>query len=614
MGKLKISFFSKLIIFSSLIGLISIFVMLFSKIAFYKLENKDEINKYILEINQIHINLYEFKASKDTTIINEIIYKFDDLILKLNQGDSREELKLSYLFIEYKNLVLNYKQLVINKGVNENVGTEGKFRESVHRVEDLFYKLKDKNLLIQILQIRRREKDYILRNKSEYINQVLNLLIQTEKQINNSNSIKNKKEILEELNNYRLNFIILTSLIGKQHQSEKQIKKIEKQINLIIQEYKNHISQDANSYLISQNYIFIISIALLLIISYFLSKGISEPIESLVKATDIIARGDYNYRAEVKSFDEIGKFTYLFNIMIDKLQNAFKQIENDKKELENRVNERTEYLIKILEENKQANTELEKIRLELINKNFEIVNNLEKEQELNQLKTKFIRTVSHEFRTPLTVILNSTYLLEKFHIDNNLEKFKKQMDLVTKSVISITKLLDDLLIVEKLDIEKVDLNITNFNLPLFIDSLTLEYKASYGFAIEIIDTCNYKEIKTDMKILSYIFSNILTNAIIYSKQSKYIEVKINEEYNNFVIEVIDRGIGISENDMKYIFEAFFRGANTFNIPGIGIGLNITKRYLDLLKGKITIFSELNYGTRVLIDLPKELNIVTDELL
>lgn len=608
MWKLKISFFSKLIIFSGLIGLISICVMLFSKIAFYKLENKDEINQYILDINQIHINLYEFKATKDTSIINNIVDKFDDLILKLKQGQSREELKLSYLFIEYKSIVETYKQIVINKGINENIGIEGKFRESVHRIEDLFHKLNDKDLLIQLLQIRRREKDYLLRNRPEYINQVLNMLDQSEKVIKTSNVVQNKNEILLEINNYRSNFLILTSLIYNQYTSEKKIKKIEDQINIIVKEYRNQIATDANIYLISQNYIFIISIVLLFIISYFLSKGISEPIESLVKATDIISKGDYNYRAEIKSFDEIGKFTYLFNIMIDKLQNAFKQIENDKKELENRVNERTEYLIKILEENKQANTELEKIRLELINKNFEVVNNLEREQELNQLKTKFVRTVSHEFRTPLTVILNSTYLIEKFHIDNNLEKLKKQMELVTKSVISITKLLDDLLIVEKFDLEKLDLNISTFNLPLFIDSMTLEYKASYGFEIEIIDNCNFKEIKTDMKILSYILSHILTNAIIYSKQTKYIEVKITEELNNFVIEIIDKGIGIGENDMKYIFEAFFRGSNTFNIPGIGLGLNITKRYLNLLQGEITIFSELNFGTRVIIDLPKELKI------
>nr|WP_262896847.1 ATP-binding protein [Fulvivirga sediminis] len=109
---------------------------------------------------------------------------------------------------------------------------------------------------------------------------------------------------------------------------------------------------------------------------------------------------------------------------------------------------------------------------------------------------------------------------------------------------------------------------------------------------------------TDEKIIKNILINLLSNAIKYSEANTEITITLKEDPNLLSIKVKDQGIGIPEGEQKHMFERFFRAKNATNIQGTGLGLNIVKKYVDMLEGEITFTSKLNEGTTFSIDLPK----------
>lgn len=604
MNKLNISFFSKLLIFASIFGLILLIIILTNTISFNILKNKSEIDKNQYYLVEANILRHEFYIDKDT---NKLITSIQNI----------ENLKKSFIDNKYTsnpyfNIQINNYILYLNKyyeyykirGINENMGTEGEFRNSIHNLESIINKQNNNEILVMILQIRRREKDYLLRKNEIYIKSVNNLLEELKAKINDKDiSSETTRYILENINNYQTNFIKLTTYIKKIDTIDTKIKITEKKLFKIINNLVKEKNDDAEFIIKIQDYIYIVSIILIILVSYFLSKSITLPIKFLFAATEKISFGDYNYRAEIISNDEIGKFAFQFNNMVNKLQIAYEQIENDKNKLELRVEERTEYLIKTIEEHKKISKDLEVTKKELLEANYEIGNTLEKEQELNNLKTKFVQTVSHEYRTPLTVILNSTYLLEQFYKNLQPDNFLKQLDRVKDSVNYMKNLLDSLLTIEKLDYGKININKVNIDIVLYIKSYIKDLEANYPkFKFRFNKQIDSYFVDIDIKIFNTILINIINNSVIYSGTSNEIIINIYKDKFSFLIEIIDNGIGILPQEMKYLFEPFFRGSNISNIQGIGLGLSIARKYAEILDFNIKLFSEKDKGTRVILEM------------
>jgi len=234
----------------------------------------------------------------------------------------------------------------------------------------------------------------------------------------------------------------------------------------------------------------------------------------------------------------------------------------------------------------------------------EVKDALKKEMELNELKSRFVTTASHEFRTPLSAILSSASLIGKYQDNKDEEKRTKHVNRIKTSVANMIGILNDFLSLSKLEEGKVSNNPVQFDIKELsedvVDELDLVLKPDQS----LYYTHNgYPQVVLDKIILKNIITNLLSNAVKYSSEGKKIEFSTNTNDKKLQIVVKDEGIGIPDADKPHMFSRFFRAHNAGNIEGTGLGLNIVKKYVDLLKGQIQFESELDKGTTFIVDIP-----------
>ena len=259
-------------------------------------------------------------------------------------------------------------------------------------------------------------------------------------------------------------------------------------------------------------------------------------------------------------------------------------------QLEAKVEERTVIL-------KEALQKLEESQIELSEA-------LDKEKQLNEIKSRFVSMASHEFRTPLSTVLSSASLLSKYTREEEQEKRDRHISKIKNSVKHLNDILEDFLSLGKLDEGKVAAHPVSLNLPAFMEETAEELKGLLKPGQYIVHNHTAPlEVVSDKKLLRNILFNLVSNAIKFSGENCPIEISSAVTGNGFSIRVQDRGIGISENDQEHLFSSFFRAANATNIQGTGLGLHLVKRYADLLGGIINLQSRLNEGTSVTIFIP-----------
>jgi PAS domain S-box-containing protein len=231
---------------------------------------------------------------------------------------------------------------------------------------------------------------------------------------------------------------------------------------------------------------------------------------------------------------------------------------------------------------------------------------LVKEKELNMLKSRFVSTASHEFRTPLTTILSSLSLIKKYGELNKPEMQEKHMERIRSSANNLTDILDDILSISKLEEGKIQLSIEEFDIKAFTSEIVneMQYEAKKGQEIHYHHEGEELNVMLDKKILRHIMLNLLSNAIKFSDEPKPIKVNTSVSKRGIKIQVEDEGIGLSETDQKHLFERFFRGQNASSIKGTGLGLYIVSKYVELLGGKIEFKSKLKEGTTFFINISK----------
>ena len=221
---------------------------------------------------------------------------------------------------------------------------------------------------------------------------------------------------------------------------------------------------------------------------------------------------------------------------------------------------------------------------------------LEHERELNELKSRFVSTASHEFRTPLSTILSSVSLLSRYFSEEDQLKREKHMQRIKTSVHNLTGILNDFLSLDKLETGAVEGNPVTFDLKDFIEDVcdqmspTLKKEQKIQFRHTGKST-----VCLDKHILNNILFNLLSNASKYSGP-KPIQLSTRVSNGCLLIKVKDSGIGISKEDQKHLFQRFFRSKSAINTPGTGLGLNIVKKYVDLLGGTIDVHSVLGEGS------------------
>lgn len=230
---------------------------------------------------------------------------------------------------------------------------------------------------------------------------------------------------------------------------------------------------------------------------------------------------------------------------------------------------------------------------------------LEKEKELTNLKSNFLTLASHEFRTPLSGIMTSATLIEKYLESSVVEKIPKHVDQIKAMVHHLNRILYDFLTLEQLNSNEIKLNKTRLNPFNLINEIIVDIKSLLKKDQKIKYTVNNsnKELYCDKKILIAVITNLLYNAIKYSPENSLIELNSTIKDNKIIISIKDYGIGIPKKDQKHIFERFFRAHNALEIQGTGIGLNIIKGYVDNLGGSIKFKSIENIGTTFIVEMP-----------
>lgn len=262
-------------------------------------------------------------------------------------------------------------------------------------------------------------------------------------------------------------------------------------------------------------------------------------------------------------------------------------------ELESKVEERTEELSSALKQLSEINEGMR--------------NTLIREQELSELKSRFVSMASHEFRTPLAGIMTSVSLISSYHKPEDEPKREKHIQTIKKSVKSLTNILNDFLSLDKLNEGKIKSTPSEFFLNDLVEDIVEEFRI-VSEKEQFIETPKIAAVKMfqDHEMLRNIFMNLLSNAVKYSPEKSKITMTVEEEGSDVVIKVMDQGIGIPEADQKHLFELFFRAHNVTTIKGTGLGLNIVKRYLQMMGGEITFTSEENKGTTFVVRLPTEI--------
>lgn len=259
-------------------------------------------------------------------------------------------------------------------------------------------------------------------------------------------------------------------------------------------------------------------------------------------------------------------------------------------DLEAKVEERTMILKEALQRLEQSQTELSEA--------------LDKERQLNEIKSRFVSMASHEFRTPLSTVLSSASLLAKYVKEEEQDKRNRHIEKIKNSVKHLNDILEDFLSLGKLDEGKVVTNISGFDLKAFIEETADEMKGLLKKGQQIETKFDgTTEVYSDKKLLKNIIINLITNAIKFSDEGRKIYIATSVSNGGAAIDIIDEGIGISDEDKEHLFSSFFRGANAVNIAGTGLGLHIVRRYVDLLKGNVHLQSKLNEGTTITVNIP-----------
>jgi len=237
----------------------------------------------------------------------------------------------------------------------------------------------------------------------------------------------------------------------------------------------------------------------------------------------------------------------------------------------------------------------------------ELAKNLEKERDLNELKSRFVSMASHEFRTPLSTILSSATLAGKYEKKEQQDKREKHLNRIKSSVKNLTSILNDFLSIDKLEDGKIQITESEFLLSeLFLEandemSFFLKNGQNITFQNNIIDN---QIVITDRNILKNILINLLSNASKYSAEGEEIVLDLAIVDKGIQVDIIDKGIGIPEKEQAKIFNSrFFRAGNVTNIEGTGLGLTIVKKYLSLIDGDISFKSKEQVGTTFSIIIP-----------
>jgi PAS domain S-box-containing protein len=273
------------------------------------------------------------------------------------------------------------------------------------------------------------------------------------------------------------------------------------------------------------------------------------------------------------------------------LQRMTASLQDLNRDLEQKVEERTTILKEALQKLERSQKEIQEA--------------LQKEKQLNELKSRFMSIASHEFRTPLSTVLSSASLLSKYTLTDDQAKRERHIEKIKSSVRNLNGLLEDFLSLGKLEEGKITIQSEEFDIEEFmfsvVEEMTTLLKTNQHLSV---NHKGFSKAVSDKRLIKNILINLITNAIKFSDEGTPIQVDVSVEEKSISFKVKDQGIGIPKDEFEHLFSSFYRARNATNIQGTGLGLHIVKRYLELLKGEIQVETEVGNGSTFTIHLPQ----------
>ena len=235
----------------------------------------------------------------------------------------------------------------------------------------------------------------------------------------------------------------------------------------------------------------------------------------------------------------------------------------------------------------------------------EMIKALERERELGRLKADFLHMVTHEYRTPLGIIVSAAQILERYHERMSPDERKAQLGDIRSSARRLADLMEEILFLGKAEAGSIPLELQALDCAAFVRDVVHEVRATFGpereVRVEIADVPG--QVQADEKLLRHILANLLSNALKYSAATSPVSVRVTATADSLVLCVRDRGIGVPLKDRPRLFDMFRRGSNVGAISGTGLGLVVVKRCVDLHGGTLALQSEEGKGTEVTVTLP-----------
>ncbi len=235
----------------------------------------------------------------------------------------------------------------------------------------------------------------------------------------------------------------------------------------------------------------------------------------------------------------------------------------------------------------------------------ELVNALQRERELSRLKTSFVSLVSHEFRTPLGVILSSTEILERYHARLSAEQRAIQFTAIASAVHRMAHMMNEVLLLGRFDADRVEFHPAPIDITSFCKRLVDEIGIStrHRCPIDLLIRDEIDQPIADEYLLGHILTNLLSNAVKYSPPGARVELEILLQLQKLTLVIRDRGCGIPDIDRGRLFSAFQRGSNVGVVVGTGLGLVIVRRCVEIHGGTVSFTSREGEGTTFTVEIP-----------
>jgi signal transduction histidine kinase len=576
MGAVKITLNSKLLMFSGLLVVITVIIVIFSFFSFNKLEERDQVRRIqslLIQNNQLRDELSRKRDSLYSERYYEVIREMkanfselDSIIVQL-KDDNVE--KVRTLLGRYEENFNTYKDLQLIRGLNEDSGLEGDFRDKVHNIESIVNRSGDKDIYLNMLQIRRREKDYILRMRKEYVDSVKKIISILERKTYESFIGKNKKDsILTLAVDYKTSFMKLVDTFEQIQNLENILANIEGELSKILDTMVDKNAHEAQRMLNLQFPVLAFLIILSIFLSVVISRSITKPVVHLQKATMDMSKGDYSVKVDVNTNDEIADLGRHFNEMAKNIKHSKETIEEQRNIL------------------KSQNDEL---------------------QDLNATKDKFFSIIAHDLKNPINAFSGiATFINDRFD-DLSREELKEFVTDIKNSSKHLYELLENLLTWSRAQRGKFQFHPTMMDLSqiinnnIYLNKINAENK-NIGIITEIGPGT---ECFADPNMINTVVRNLLSNAIKFTPDSGKIFFKAAEDGKFLKVSIIDTGVGISPENIDKLFriDVHHTTMGTSAEKGTGLGLILCKEFIKKHGGEIWVESEPGKGSEFLFTLP-----------